>query len=632
MGSSSSSGEHSNNIVDSITTTTNFTTASSTNTSYTPAELAELELLRLKVAELERDIAELKTENAERKRRIAERKRQRAELEMYMRNVPTAENTYTYALTDRDWKRRREFTMPEIKVNGLVQPHNKKPSMKEQSEKKMKETTNKTKEKEFKSETVCTNAWKDVQDVVIPTRLLRPDDVRVPINSVLGAKAFDHATGQMKVLEYLNERGVQDFVKAQVQDAVNCLGLGSLLTFHVEMSMFSGVLDVVVVSLNGKPLAFIEVKSPERPDKEGEVFKADDVILQMFNYLMGLKKMGHSIPIAILSTYNALVIVTAEDLTKSEKHKKIVSETKQELSVETRKIIGVKSETKPHYKEDKGPSPINKKVALSSRAKNQAGENDKDEKPKALLAALLASYRHNDIKDTEEPPIEEQGDVLGGIFTPKVSSDGMVWTTVRKGVKADYESFPKPSAVYFYLFAHIGHGTYGKVFLASTTSGRMCAMKLYIPERSHTACPDERDVENEENLKVAEAARNKEKERWGALHKKLPFKTKTINDLPALLMVYGRPLEQSDRAARLHEVKGELQRFADAGFAYKDSDLRWRHVVLYNNQILLVALESLEDITELAVEAKNERVETQIAQLAERMDMEKPIKLDQKIY
>ena len=79
----------------------------------------------------------------------------------------------------------------------------------------------------------------------------------------------------MKPLTYDNEACVRDFVKAHVKDMVVCAGLGSVLTVHVEMTIFSRVPDVVVVSKDCVPLIFIEVKSPERT--EGEVFEAQDV-------------------------------------------------------------------------------------------------------------------------------------------------------------------------------------------------------------------------------------------------------------------------------------------------------------------------------------------------------------------
>lgn len=118
------------------------------------------------------------------------------------------------------------------------------------------------------------------------------------------------------------------------------------------------------------------------------------------------------------------------------------------------------------------------------------------------------------------------------------------------------------------------------------------------------------------NFSLKETERNAEMQRWKDLYPKLNVQETTINGLPALLMNYGHQIELSERKKWLSQVEEELHRFAEAGFAYKDSDLRWRHVVLREGEILLVDLESLEDISSLDESGRAGRVEEQIDRLA----------------
>lgn len=561
-----------------------------------------------------------------------------ATLKEDLSNLATMEKTYQQTTVN---SRKRKYTIPEIKLNDQVDPHNtknghgKKGNMEEAEE-------------EITAEFVSVDAWNDVENVTIPTKLRTNTEERAkPITSVLGSKA-DNGKGGMHSLEYLNEACVQDLVKALVEDMVKCLGLSAILRVHVEMSIFSGVPDVVVVSYKDNPLLFIEVKSPERRDKEGEVFAANDVGVQVWNYLMGFKKMGHEIPIACLSTYNKLAIITADDLAKKPEHKNFLSFMRNELSTDTSTCVCPKDTEEVSCEDNAKASPTKPKVKLTDLPKNVAGEEDRDEKkpkifmsqvfvdgqvPQALLAALLASHYHSkDNKKNEKLQVVEHDDELSGLFSPKVSTSGMVWTTIRKDVKANYKMFPRDDTEYFYLLARIGHGSCGKVYLASTMHGCMCAIKLYIPKRSSCFSHAERQEEYQENLKAKAASRDTEMQQWGVLYPEVKVQRKEINGLPALLMVYGSQLDRSERKTRMEEVKAELERFAEKGLAYKNSDLRWRHVVLVSGRILLVDLESLEDISALDDDERVKLVMTQCSRLELRIGDDKSDELEDNLF
>ena len=589
-------------------------------------QYAKIAAMRAEDAQLDAELAKMETMMAAKR---AEDAKLDAKIAAMRKSLPSIETTYCLTDSDSDSKKRnREYSQPNLKVNDLVDPHNKKPFNAEKNKKEKKNKVTTVEKETLKPRISHTLAWKGVEDIVIPTELLHQDKTRCPIPSVLGVKAYCCGTRRMEDLEYISDACVQDFVKAQVEDARRCLGLDHVVTTHIEASIFSAVPDVVIVNLNGAPLAFVEVKSPERPTKQGEVYEADDVIRQVFNCLMGFKKIGHALPIGFVSTYNAIAIVTPEDLANNPNYCNVTMKMKEELSTETRAVETVTREKQKSCEKSR---------KLTGLTKNHAVEDDRDEIPnvfmsdiyrdgqcmQTLLAGILASYRHNNTKDSEKVLFLEENDDLSGLFIPKVSKDEMVWTTIRKGVKASCTNFSKSDAIFFYLLARVSQGSRGKVFLASTISGTICAMKLYVPRRSIRYEYEDRQEQEKQYLEDKEKQRDTERVRWEKLYPDLPCEPRIINGLPALLMVYGNQLEvASDRRTKLKEVEKVLKRFANAGFAYEDSDLRWRDVLSYEGQTLLVDLESLEDISELTDKAKQDRVDTQIWRLEERIGVD----------
>ena len=92
-----------------------------------------------------------------------------------------------------------------------------------------------------------------------------------------------------------------------------------------------------------------------------------------------------------------------------------------------------------------------------------------------------------------------------------------------------------------------------------------------------------------------------------------------MNGVPALLMVYGEELDAEQRKENLEVVEKELKRFVEMGYVYKDSDLRWRHVVLYNGNLILIDLESLVEVKDKSEKEKLDLVEDQMKRLKIRM-------------
>ena len=212
-----------------------------------------------------------------------------------------------------------------------------------------------------------------------------------------------------------------------------------------------------------------------------------------------------------------------------------------------------------------------------------------------------------------------EGDSLEGLYLPKVSKDGMKWVIVAKGVRASYQNFPKKDEDNFYLLAHVGRGSCGKVFLVSSTAGSMGAVKLRIPARPTEYTAEDRQEQEKNNLEDKRTEQNNEFNRWHKLYPKVPCREMVMNGVPALLMVYGEELDAEQRKENLEVVEKELKRFVEMGYVYKDSDLRWRHVVLYNGNLILIDRESLVEVKDKSEKEKLDLVEDQMKRLKIRM-------------
>ena len=470
--------------------------------------------------------------------------------------------------------------------------------------------------------------WGLPDKIEIPTEQWE-NNVKTVITSVLGS--LRAARGGQE-FEFANEIDIQRLVRALVEDAIKCLGYEFRLNVFEEMSLFSLVPDVVVVRKRGRVFFVVEVKSPEQRD--GQVFESKFVAGQVHSYLMAMKAQGREMPVAAVCTYDKCVISTLHQPPKKD-HEGFLEQAQQALS--KKRVVVRAPELDTEQKERSSPEKHVKSI-VSYHLRGVAGEEDSQVGPEvvysqvfesrrvfaALLLALKAadhySREENDSSVPCSVPSVKTGDSLSGLLFATVDGNSCNWVTVGKGVKANCDSFPLPQAKKFYLLGSLGSGRTGKVFLASTMSGRVCAIKLHIPERPTNVLPEHREEKLMRMSRECKERRDVEHKRWKTLYPGLPCRQETINALPALLLQYGRPVAREERKGCLAAVEKELSRFADAGFAYNNSDLRWRHVSKNRKgEVFLLDLESLDEICPL--EARS-LVKDHIQQLRTRMELE----------
>mmetsp|Transcript_10392 Transcript_10392/g.24940 ORF Transcript_10392/g.24940 Transcript_10392/m.24940 type:complete len:742 (-) Transcript_10392:123-2348(-) len=469
-----------------------------------------------------------------------------------------------------------------------------------------------------------------IQNMRLPTEY--PNGM--PIISGLAAKVDN--TSHLG-LEYVNESEVQGICLTMIEDALKCLGLStSEVCPRLEVSIYTMRPDILVVlRREGRIIFVIEVKNPEL--KDGDVFKNENVAGQIVSYLMALHSLGDSTPMGAIMTYNKIALVTLGDYTQ-QSFEDAVEKTKSQLQ----------SRTSPKPREpkteascqDRTSTPVKSIKYYTQETRTQgettymiygigeqfdSGTKDDDDDTKLnlqafmsdvkqggdvfpfLVQSLLIAYNKGDgVKD--EVAGMQTKDRLGDRLAFKVAESSFDWVKIRPGVEATIttSSFAHRNIKSFYIFGKLGEGSVAAVYLAASTGGHVCAMKSYFlkPSTGRSGL-DQQNRNDVDQLSKTEASR------WLILYKDRGLEARSLwlGDYPCTLMTYGRSLEQVEpqpavsveetRWRKILDVKKELIRFAQLGFKYSQSDLRWAHVLVdQKGEIFFCDLESLEDLEE----------------------------------
>jgi hypothetical protein len=218
---------------------------------------------------------------------------------------------------------------------------------------------------------------------------------------------------------------------------------------------------------------------------------------------------------------------------------------------------------------------------------------------KSRFIIMMMTYFILSMDIDEVLPIARHKDSLGGRLFLK-GNDGYTKCVVTKStLEADANNFPPKHSKTFYLLAQLGTGKVGTTYLACNSSGRLCAVKMHIPERSVAATVADRDLEWNQRFIEKQSEVTQELSRWDALCESNPAFRVILCGNPCLVMPYGIEIPSDERTDTLVQakIKDLLTTFAKKGFFYKE--LRWRHILRdYNNNLFLVDLESLKGLTD----------------------------------
>ena len=250
-----------------------------------------------------------------------------------------------------------------------------------------------------------------------------------------------------------------------VKDAITCAGLEKLYESHLEFSMFLFKPDIVLIQSREIPrsvLMCIEVKSPGKRKKKDatkkdkvafdkDVFKSNNVALQMFNYLMAMKQLGSKYPIACLSTYDQMCMTFLEDPNEFSDIGNHIQAVQNHVS---KQIIEVKVKTTKDTisKEEKSPGK-NRSNSDASGHTNTTSDSESEMHTEIaarvhytdvktcdifpyLVSTVLLAYELNKNRDNEEckklssmSSLDEA--CIGGRYFPLVNHKTLTWATIQ---------------------------------------------------------------------------------------------------------------------------------------------------------------------------------------------------------
>mmetsp|Transcript_35862 Transcript_35862/g.74590 ORF Transcript_35862/g.74590 Transcript_35862/m.74590 type:complete len:739 (-) Transcript_35862:1458-3674(-) len=481
--------------------------------------------------------------------------------------------------------------------------------------------------------TVGENMWAKIETVKIPCR-----ESGEPITSGLAAKF--QKTGLEKKFSYANEFDVQALCRLMVEDSLFALGLTEeYVRSHLEISIYLMKPDIVLVLRRGGRIFFaIEVKSPETPKQK--VFTSKHVGGQIWSYLYAMKAAGDEQPMGAIMTFDKIALVTLDDYSDDEQHRKAVTAAQDALSTGTAIKLGPEEPDRSCEERDDSPVKTGKSVSSTNRDyeetkreildKKEVTRNeeiwDKEEEVTrnvyyskvhekgnvfpCLLQALHIAYHKATGKCSPYIPCISDGEKIGRRLSFKVGQHSFRWVKLpshknKQPFTARWtKNIPSMKSTEFHFLGKLGEGQSASVYLCCNTSGRVCAIKEYFLRPSSAVTEELWDTEEiEERGKLYYKAMD-EKARWDKLYNgSYSAGVKTLGGKSTLLMPYGREIvseapHYESRWKCIPAIQAHLQRFANEGYIYDKSDLRWRHVLLdCNNEIFLCDLESLKEIT-----------------------------------
>jgi Family of unknown function (DUF5898) len=504
--------------------------------------------------------------------------------------------------------------------------------------------------------------WLDTKYITIP---VKTKNGLIP--SILGALYESKGCE----LTYANEFDVQSYCWAMLNDVLSALGLGKKeVDSHLELSLYMMRPDIVIVLRRGGKVFFaVEVKSPSAEGQDDVIYGNKNLGGQIWSYLYAMKAAGLDNPIGAIMTFNTIAIVNLQDCTNDEQHIAHLRKTKTELSKEM--VPDREGEPEKHTCTNRTDSPARKKVSYNdvnleqscNRRSKEDGEEVNPEKEVEmartvyysnvhhrekvfpfLLQAVSLAYQKVIDSGEETLCVLKNDDEIARRLAFKVGKSSYNWVALPLKKKKDDEiklcatvesgSLPSTSTHYFYILNKIGEGGKSSVYLACSIGGQVCVIKDYNFKTSARGTQGERQTEDKETCAIVKKQAESEEQRWKNLYaSRFCVRIQELGAKHCLLLPYGYEItdDADNRWKYIPAIRNELMRFAQwkrraKAYFYKNSDLRWRHVLLdTNGNIFFCDLESLEEVSSATNNANDEIVYKQLQALLKPMIVDKSV-------
>lgn len=447
-------------------------------------------------------------------------------------------------------------------------------------------------------------------------------------------------------LSYGTEADVSNYVGRALDDAIRLVkdATGQSLVLRHEASLFSERPDHIVVydSVMNVPVLVVEDKKPLPKSSTltggGE---ATTPIGQVFDYFMGMKSQGCSCPFAVLTTFKKSIILWEEN---NEKSKRIAKGSNR-----LNELLGkIKKKTDSEHPNESKQSiiPVGGPPATVQKAPrvrevsesppklipedNPYEKFDIDFKPMDAKDRKLLCSDEFEMEDIVRvfwtaiicgliPREEKASDRT--IFRPTVGTfdalrlmagskkGNYTWGTlrVRAVTKIDavhkQPSRGKKNPKAYYATSIVGMGATSKAFITLDGNGFECVIKMYTKQVDD----DGNFIPTPNFNRLAKETTTTEAKALISTYDFLKDKVskRTINGLHSVVMPFFKPIAKKFRVDDEDIRKGiedSIGLLYDKGMMYKRDDIAWRHVGMYEKNVVLFDLGTLDEVGDTSKE------------------------------
>jgi hypothetical protein len=423
------------------------------------------------------------------------------------------------------------------------------------------------------------------------------------------------------VIRYQTEADISSYTGIALEDAIKMVFLIKGITLHSrhEQSIFSQRPDHVVVYHIGSnlPVIAIEVKKPD--DKKGILTK--NTAGQVFDYAVSMKAFGHKAPFVVLSSVqHTHVTWLNEDLPNG-----LARGAGREESASMNGLSpSVERSAQAVDHTDKTPSPPNLingdtilqvPMSIGSQAPLSGsqrlmfqGEEERtfcrsssvynsSQLARVVYSAILCGLHGLDKSVAKTITRFTQPSMVGTRCCLELSKDCYCWGTIssNRNHNSPLEKRPKKDNPLkkFYVVGIIGSGNTSKVFHALDLECQEYVIKMYVKRFEGKKYLEKRVFEKNASRSVKTEVTN-----FNLIYPELDVVYRMLNKHHCVVMPFFDPVPKDERESRIEEIQNVLEVFASKNLKYKDEDVRWRHVGLYEGNCILYDLAELERTTD----------------------------------
>jgi hypothetical protein len=146
----------------------------------------------------------------------------------------------------------------------------------------------------------------------------------------------------------------------------------------------------------------------------------------------------------------------------------------------------------------------------------------------------------------------------------------------------------------YYVVGVIGSGYTSKVFHAVDLDCKEYVIKMYVPRFAGNTYLTNEDFEEKGRLSVTTEVEN-----FKLIYPELKLNVvcEKLNNHHCVIMPFFHPVPKDEREGCIEKIEKVLTVFASNNLKYKDGDIHWRHVGLYEGKCILYDLADLEEST-----------------------------------